>query len=217
MASDIKRGKFISLEGGEGAGKSTQVARLSDALKSKDLDVISTREPGGAPGAEEIRKLLVEGSPDRWEPVAETLLHFAARHVHLSQTIRPALVAGKWVVSDRFSDSTMAYQGYGLGLGRALINDLNRTIVGSFATDLTIVLDINAEDGLTRSKAMMAEDGSKETRYEQMTVEFHQRMRDGFLDIADREPNRCAVVDAGQSEDEVAAQIWSLVSSRLSI
>lgn len=215
MSSAVKRGKFITLEGGEGAGKSMQVLRLSDSLKSMGLGVVTTREPGGSPGAEEIRKLLVEGSADRWEPIAETLLHFAARHAHLSQTIRPALVAGNWVISDRFGDSTMAYQGYGLGLGRALIDDLNRTIVGSFATDLTLILDTDVEEGLARSHAKARETKSNETRYEEMSVEFHRRLRDGFLEIAKREPARCVVIEAGLSKDEVAAKILETVKTRL--
>ena len=153
MSGDgVRRGVFITLEGGEGAGKSTQVARLVERLAAAGCDAMATREPGGAPGAEEIRKLLVSGETGRWHPLTEALLHFAARHEHLTRTVRPALARGLWVVSDRFADSTTAYQGHALGLGRAMVQRLYQTIVGDFAPDLTLILDIPPDLGLERSR-----------------------------------------------------------------
>jgi dTMP kinase len=164
-----QRGRFISFEGGEGAGKSTQIRLLVDALAARGLDVIATREPGGSPGAEEIRRLLVSGDPGRWDGVTEALLH-----------------SGRWVVTDRFADSTMAYQGYGHGLGREPIERLYAVAVGDFAPDLTLILDIPVEAGLDRTQGRTG----GEDRYERMDREFHRRLRDGFLDIAAREPGR---------------------------
>ena len=149
----MTRGRFITFEGGEGAGKSTQVRLLAAALAGQGRDVLATREPGGATGAEEIRRLLVSGDPDRWDGVTEALLHFAARRDHLARTVWPALDAGRWVVSDRFADSTMAYQGYGHSLGREPIERLYAVAVGDFAPDLTLILDIPPEAGVTRAHA----------------------------------------------------------------
>src|SRR5688500_12746876 len=177
-----QRGRFISFEGGEGAGKSTQIRLLVDALAARGLDVIATREPGGSPGAEEIRRLLVSGDPGRWDGVTEALLHFAARRDHLARTVWPALDAGRWVVTDRFADSTMAYQGYGHGLGREPIERLYEVAVGGFAPDLTLILDIPPEAGVSRAHAR--HDG--EDRYERMDLTFHHRLREGFLAIAAR-------------------------------
>ncbi|MFQ5619537.1 MAG: dTMP kinase [Rhodospirillales bacterium] len=207
----MARGKFITLEGGDGAGKSTQAALLAEGLREAGIDVVVTREPGGAPGAEEIRALLVEGGVSRWEPVTEALLHFAARRQHLVHTIFPALDAGRWVVCDRFADSTMAYQGYGLELGRDAIAGLHALVVGDFAPDLTVILDLPADAGLERAAA----NAGREDRYERMDRDFHGRVRDGFLDIARRAPERCAVVDAAQPVDDVQKAIRSLVRKRL--
>ena len=203
-------GRFITLEGGEGAGKSTQVRRLAAALAGRGLEVMTTREPGGSPGAEEIRGLLVTGGAGRWSPVTETLLHFAARRDHLERTVWPALERGAWVISDRFADSTLAYQGYGLGFNRDIIIRLYANVIGKFYPDLTLVLDLPAEAGLARAKARSAAD-----RYEEMDLEFHRRLRDGFLDIAAHDPRRCAVIDAAGSEDAVAAEILEAVGRRL--
>ncbi len=207
----MARGKFITLEGGEGAGKSTQAALLGEVLREAGIDVVVTREPGGAPGAEEIRRLLVEGGVSRWEPVTEALLHYAARREHLANTVFPALQAGRWVVCDRFADSTMAYQGYGLELGRDAIARLHELVVGDFAPDLTVILDLPVEVGLERAAA----ESGREDRYERMDRDFHRRLRDGFLDIARRAPERCAVVDAGASVKEVQRVIRALVDDRL--
>jgi dTMP kinase len=203
-------GRFITLEGGEGAGKSTQVEQLCQALRGRGLEVVATREPGGSYGAETIRALLVTGDTARWDPLTEALLHVAARRDHYARTIAPALARGAWVVSDRFADSTMAYQGYGLGVDRDLLRQLYKTVLGEFAPDLTIVLDLPVEVGLGRANRRGGDD-----RYERMDAAFHQRLRDGFLEIAADEPQRCAVIDAQADVDTVAAAILTLVAERL--
>lgn len=209
----MTRGRFITLEGGEGAGKSTQIRLLADALSACGIDVVLTREPGGSQGAEEIRALLVSGETGRWGPVTEALLHTAARRDHLERTVWPALDAGRWVICDRFFDSTMAYQGYGLGLGRDLIGDLQSTALGDFRPDLTLILDLPVETGLARASARRG----GEDRYERMDVDFHRRLRDGFLDIARREPDRCAVIDAAHPVETVQASILDIVTRRLGV
>jgi len=207
----MARGRFITFEGGEGAGKSTQLRLLADALAAVGIDVVATREPGGSPGAEEIRTLLVTGEPGRWDAETEALLHFAARRDHLARTVWPALERGTWVLCDRFADSTMAYQGYGLGLGRQRVEDLYRLVVGDFAPDLTLVIDVPAERGLERAGAR----AGNETRYERMGGAFHARLREAFLDIAKREPQRCVVVDGSGAVDHVAGLIRRAVREKL--
>ena len=206
-------GKLITLEGGEGTGKSTQVKRLAQSLTERGLAVVSTREPGGAPGSELIRRLLVEGDPDRWDPQTEALLHYAARREHLRSTIRPALQRGDWVISDRFADSTMAYQGYGHRLGAEWVSALHTTALGDFRPDLTLILDLPVEDGLGRAGGR----GNNETRYERMDGGFHERMREGFLAIAKAEPRRCVLIDASGSVDSVAEAILGAVVERLPV
>jgi dTMP kinase len=204
----MTRGRFITFEGGEGAGKTTQVRLLAEALRGAGLDVVETREPGGSPGAEQIRELLIHGPSERWEPLTEALLHFAARAEHLRNRVNPALDAGSWVLSDRFTDSTMAYQGYGLGLGREPVEDLRQLVVGALDPDLTLILDLPVAEGLGRAAGRR--DGGE--RYERMGQDFHERLREGFLDIARREPGRCVVIDAGgtveQVQDTVRAAVW---------
>jgi dTMP kinase len=207
------RGKFITLEGGEGTGKSTQIALLKAWLETTGLDVLVTREPGGAPGAESIRSLLVEGEVLRWEAMTEALLHYAARTEHLAKTVFPALDAARWVLSDRFSDSTLAYQGYGHGLDHSAIKRLHEIAVGSFEPDLTIVLDLPVEKGLARAKAR----SGNEDRYERMDISFHHRLREGFLEIAEKDQNRCVVVDAQGAVETVQELIKKQVSQRLSV
>ncbi len=204
-------GRFITLEGGEGAGKSTQIARLGDWLRHKGRKVVTTREPGGSPGAEMIRRLLVEGPPERWDGTTEALLHFAARRDHLRSTVWPALQRGDWVISDRFADSTVAYQGSGHGLDRGMLERLYQVAVGDFRPDLTLILDLPIGAGLARAAARRG----SETRYESLPKEFHERVRAGFLDIARREPGRCVVIDATQGIDVVTAAIAHAVSQRL--
>ena len=204
-------GRFITLEGGEGAGKSTQIARLKGWLEGRGHRVTATREPGGSPGAEMIRKLLVEGPVERWDGTTEALLHFAARREHLRSTVWPALKRGEWVVSDRFADSTLAYQGYGHGIERKIFEQLYEVAAGSFRPDLTIILDLPIEIGLKRA----AERRGTETRYESLPRDFHTRVRTGFLEIAAREPKRCIVIDATGTVDAIAQAIADAVSGRL--
>jgi dTMP kinase len=204
-------GRFITLEGGEGAGKSTHVKRLVEALERVGIAAVPTREPGGAPGAEKIREILVSGPPERWDPLTETLLHFAARAEHVARVVRPALARGAWVVCDRFADSTMAYQGYGQGVGRAKVEEVGGAVLGAFRPDLTLILDVPADQGLARA-AKRATGG---TRYESMGIEFHQKLRDAFLDIARREPDRCVLIDATKPKDDVATDILAAVRARL--
>ncbi len=204
-------GKFITLEGGEGAGKSTQIARLVAYLRDAGVDVIATREPGGAPGAEAIRSLLVEGEPGRWTPLTEALLHSAARADHLARTVRPALAAGTWVVCDRFTDSTLAYQGFGHGLDAARLRALNDLVTDGLAPDLTLILDLPVTVGLARAGGRPG----AEDRYERMGHDFHDRLRQGFLAIAREAPGRCAVIDATQDVDIVAHAIARTVAQRL--
>lgn len=207
----MRRGRFITLEGGEGAGKSTQLRLLAEALAADGHDVLTTREPGGSPGAEEIRGLLVSGEPGRWGAMTEALLHTAARRDHLDCKVLPALEAGRTVLCDRFFDSTMAYQGYGLGLGREAVEALQGLALGGFRPDLTLVLDIAVEAGLRR--AALRRGG--EDRYERMDIAFHERLRAGFLDIAAREPGRCVVVDADAAPEVVHDAVLAAVRARL--
>jgi dTMP kinase len=209
--SPASTGRFITLEGGEGAGKSTQIARLRAHLEAKGHRVVTTREPGGSPGAEMVRKLLVEGPAERWDGHTEALLHFAARRDHLRSTVWPALEQGTWVISDRFADSTRAYQGYGHGLDLAMLERLYEIAVGDFRPDLTLILDLPVAAGLARAASRRG----TETRYESLPLAFHERVRAGFLDIAAREPQRCAVVDAGRGIEPVAADIARLADERL--
>lgn len=202
-------GRFITLEGGEGAGKSTQARRIAAALAAAGLPVLRTREPGGTPGAERIRDLLLGHGP--WDPVAEAMLHFAARREHLAKTIRPFLAAGGWVVCDRFADSTLAYQG-AQGLPRDVWARLADVALDGFAPDATLVLDMPAEDGMARAAARSGAD-----RYERMGAAFHARVRAGFLAIAAAEPGRCAVVDAAGSPDAVFAEISAALRARLGV
>ncbi len=206
------RGKFISFEGGEGAGKSTQARMLRDQLQSHGRNVVLTREPGGSPGAEEIRKLLVEGEPERWTPLAETLLFLSARADHLARLIEPALADGTWVISDRFADSTFVYQGIARGLGIEVVRRLQHAALGDFAPDLTILLDIDPRAGLTRAGAR----GKAENRFERFDDGFHARLRAGFLQIAAAEPARCAILDGSREIEMIAADVWRTVDKRLS-
>jgi dTMP kinase len=206
-------GRFITLEGGEGAGKTTQIRRLAEALKTRGIGVVTTREPGGSPGAEEIRGLLVNGAPGRWDALTETLLIYAARADHVKRTIGPALIRGDWVISDRFADSTYAYQGAGRGLPREIIRRIDSLVLDDFHPDLTLILDLDVDTGLARAGAR----GGTEQRFESFDREFHQKLRQAFLDIARREPGRCVVVDAGQDEASVAAAIWAAMAERLGL
>jgi len=206
-------GRFITLEGGEGAGKTTQAKRLAARLASEKIRVVVTREPGGSPGAEEIRKLLVEGTPGRWDPLTESLLMFAARADHVAHTIKPALARGDWVISDRFTDSTYAYQGAGRGLPVETIAAIEAAVLDGFRPDLTLILDLPVDVGLKRAHARK----NAETRFEKFDIAFHETLRKAFHDIARRHPDRCVVVGARGSEDEVAALIWNIVAKRFNL
>jgi dTMP kinase len=208
-----ERGRFITLEGGEGAGKSTQARRLAEALRAAGLTVVETREPGGSPGAEEIRRLLTTGEAGRWSPMAETLLHNAARADHLRRTVRPALAAGRWVVSDRFVDSTLAYQGYGHGIDRAFITALSAAIVDGLEPALTLVLDLPATQGLARAAARK----NGEDRYEKMDMAFHEALRRGYLAIAAAAPERCVVIDAAGDATATWDQVRAAVKQKLGL
>jgi dTMP kinase len=213
------RGKLITFEGGEGVGKSTQIARLADALRRSGVEVLLTREPGGSPGAEEIRQLLVTGATNRWDAVTETLLVFAARRDHLVRQMLPALVDGRWVLCDRFTDSTLAYQGYGMGIERDQIEALHKFVCGFLKPDLTLVLDMPPEEGVARSVARRAAAGETGAaqRYEQLDLKFHNRVREGFLDLAARDKKRYAVIDAAGKLETVERAIRREVSDRLGI
>ena len=217
-AKKSNKGKFISFEGGEGGGKSTQLKLLAIALQESDIDVLETREPGGSPDAELIRTLLVEGETDRWDAQTETLLHYAARRDHLNKVILPALNKGQWVLTDRYADSTMAYQGYGHGVSKKAIHGFYQFIAGNKQPDLTIILDLPAAEGLARADMRANEKAikiqQKEDRYERMGLEFHSRLRDGFLDIARKNKKRCMVIDATKSIEEIQTNIRKLVFKR---
>jgi dTMP kinase len=206
-----ERGRFITVEGGEGAGKSTQVGLLAAALGRAGVSVLRTREPGGSPGAEEIRGLLVSGAPGRWDALTEALLLSAARRDHVLRTIRPALAAGTWVVCDRFADSTMAYQGHAGGVDRATLETLGRLATDGLRPDLTLVLDLPVPIGLARA----ARRQGGEDRFERMGGEFHERLRAGFLEIARGDPARCAVIDAAGDPDATHAAILAVIRDRL--
>lgn len=210
--------RFITFEGGEGAGKTSQIRLLKEALSNSGILVVQTREPGGSPGAEDIRQLLVSGSVERWHPLSEVLLHYAARVEHVNKTILPALKVGKWVISDRFADSTTAYQGYGHGVDLNRLNDLHTACLGDFHPDLTLILDIPVEQGLDRARQReTSAEGKGEDRYERMELDFHHRLREGFLNIARQQPERCAVVDARSDIETIAAEIREIVTARLEI
>jgi dTMP kinase len=205
--------RFITLEGGEGAGKSTQAKRLVTALKKRGIDCVATREPGGSPGAEQIRDLIVHGEAGRWDTLTETLLIFAARADHVARTIKPALAAKKWVVCDRFTESTFAYQGAGRGLARETIRRLDAIVLHDFHPDLTFILDLPVDVGLARATTR----GQGATRFERFDAAFHERLRQAFLGIARRNKERCVVIDASKDTDAVAGAIWKALAKRFKL
>jgi len=210
----VARGRFITFEGGEGAGKSTQIRRLAERLSAAGHDVVVTREPGGSPGAETIRDLLVNGATDRWSATTEALLMYAARRDHLERTIRPAIERGATVLCDRFADSTRAYQGAGGQLSLESIAALEGFALDAADwPDLTLIFDLPVADGLNRAALR----GGGEARFEAKGLAFHERLRAGFLAIAEREPQRCAVIDAAAEMDAVTEAVWAAVSLRLGL
>jgi dTMP kinase len=206
-------GLFITFEGGEGSGKSTQIRRLAQRFEAAGKDVLITREPGGTSEAEAVRALLVNGDVARWTPKSEALLNYAAREQHLEQVIRPALAAGRTVLCDRFMDSTRAYQGYAGGCDLGFIDALEKAIVGATRPNLTLVFDLDPAIGLARAKSRG--DAVSEDRYERKGLAFHQKLREGFQDILRREPRRCRFIDAAQDVDQVAEDVWSIVEGFL--
>jgi dTMP kinase len=209
----VVQGRFITFEGGEGAGKSTQLKRLVARLEAAGREVVATREPGGSPGAESIRELVLNGSADRWSPVTETLLMYAARRDHVERVIRPALERGAWVICDRFADSTRAYQGAAGGVEPGLIAAMETYVLEQTRPDLTLIFDLPVDVGLERAHAR----AGSEMRFESKGLAFHERLRAGFLAIARGEPDRCAVIDACGTLDEVEAAVWTAVENRLAV
>lgn len=203
-------GRLISFEGGDGAGKSTQIGLLANWLREQGREVVLTREPGGTPEGEAVRSLLVTGG-GHWDGIAEALLVTAARRQHWRQVIEPAMTAGRFVLCDRFSDSTRAYQGAGRGVPRATLDQLLVLATGGLLPDLTIILDIDPRLGLARA----AHRRDSENRFEREAIEFHRRLRDEFLSIAAAEPHRCTVIDAGLGIDAIAEQIRAVVKDRV--
>lgn len=207
------QGKFITFEGGEGAGKSTQAAMLALRLEALGLTVQLTREPGGSPGAEIIRHVLLSGAAKPFGPEVEAMLFAAARDDHVRCTILPALTSGKWVICDRFADSTRVYQGILGHVDQRLIKGLERVSIGDLVPDLTVILDTPVELGLARVKQRRGE-GTPD-RFEAESLEFHQKLREAYLTIAAEEPGRCVVVAASAAKEEVAKDVWEAVKSRL--
>lgn len=202
-------GPFLTFEGGEGAGKSTQLRLLAMRLRRHGIDPLETREPGGSPGAEAVRALLVEGPHDRWLPLSELYLFLAARADHVSRVVAPARAAGRWVLCDRYADSTRVYQGLAGGLGLELVDRLQEPAVAGHWPDLTILLDLPVEEGLAR-RARLGDNG----RFEARDAAFHERVRAGFLELARREPKRFVVIPAQAPRETVAGRIWEEVRSR---
>ena len=207
---------FITLEWGEGTGKSTQIRRLSETLTAQGHDVVTTREPGGTPEAEKIRSLLVNRDGGEWNPMAESLLLYAGRVMHVETLIKPSIALGKIVISDRFADSTRAYQAYGHGFPLETIETLNTLALDDFKPDLTFIFDMPVADGLARAGKRMSATNSAEDRFERLGLEFHEKMRQGYLEIARKEPERCVVINAARSIDEIAADLQDHVLKRLS-
>lgn len=203
-------GRFITFEGGEGAGKSTQARHLAAALRAIGVPVVSTREPGGTPGAERLRELLLGGGFE-WSPLAETMLHFAARAEHVDRVVRPALLAGTWVVSDRYADSTMVYQGHGQGADRDAIAAL--TAMLRLRPDLTVVLDVPVAASLAR----LAGRGGDADRYERLGAAFFTRVAEGFRAVAAADPTRCVLLNGEGAEMDIAAEILGIARARLGL
>jgi dTMP kinase len=208
----VARGRFITFEGGEGAGKTTQLERLAPWLEGRGLEVVRTREPGGTPGAEAVRRLLVEGAAERWLPSTELLLVAAARDDHLQRLVLPALARGAWVLCDRYTDSTYAYQGVAGGLGPERIGALHERVLEAPRPDLTLLLDLPPAVGLARREA-----AGRTTRFDAMDDAFHARVWQGFMALAKGEPDRIALVDASPDPDAVATCIRELVARRFAL
>ena len=212
-------GKFITLEGGEGCGKSTQLKLLAEYLQSKNIDVVLTKEPGSTDEGKTLRELLVTGDKDKFDAISECLLYYADRRCNLTKIVWPALKNGKWVVSDRYADSTEAYQYYGYDkrVDFQTLKSLYNIVAGDFKPDLTIILDMDPEVGMKRSFAKAETMAVKELRFENRKMDFHHNLRRGFLEIAKREPQRCVVVDADTDIETLHKRIIKVVEDRLGI
>ena len=208
-------GVFITFEGGEGGGKSTQARLLAERIGALGREVITTREPGGTEMAERIRALLVNGEPEALSSTAEALLNYAARDDHLRRVIRPALRRGVVVISDRFHDSTRAYQAYAGDCPLSLVEALERDVLGDTLPARTIILDIDPEEGLQRTHGRAAEQAEVEDRFERFGLAFHRKLREAFLRIAEENPRRCVIIDAARPVEAVAADVWAAVQPLL--
>ncbi len=208
------KARFLTFEGGEGAGKSTQIRLLANWLEAQGVEVLLTREPGGSPGAELIRDLLLKGAVDRWLPISEALMLAAARADHIERTIKPALEAGKWVLCDRFYDSSVAYQGAGRGVGIEEVQHIQEIAFGDMRPDLTLILDLPVEIGLKRALAREGAKSDMEDRFERMERSFHETLRQAFLSIAEREPERCVVLDADQAIERLQENLRTIIMDK---
>lgn len=204
-------GIFLTLEGGEGTGKSTQIKRLVNYLRERSVDLVLTREPGGSPSAESVRQVLLEGDPDRWDALSEYLLYSAARHDHVRRTIVPALAAGKWVICDRFYDSSYVYQGIVGGVDLSFMDRVYHQVTGGLVPRLTLVLDVPVSMGLARA----GDRGGVENRFESKSLDYHEQVRAGYLNLVKTQPQRCVLIDATQSTDYVFQQILTHVTRLL--
>lgn len=209
----LARGFFITFEGGEGAGKSTQVTRLAEKLRGRGREVLVTREPGGSPGAEAVRHVLLSGAAEPFGPIMEAILFAAARSDHVEQVIRPAVNRGMVVLCDRFLDSSRVYQGVSNDLDPAFMTGLEQVAINGMMPDLTLILDIDPEEGLRRATARRGE-GTVD-RFERETLDIHRKRRDAYLAIAEAEPRRCVVIDAGKQAEEVELAVAAAVFAAL--
>jgi len=216
-ASTRIKGPFITLEGGEGSGKSTQIKLLSQWFEGLGIDHVCTREPGGAPGAEQIRNLVLTGDVDRWTPMTEVLLYTAARSDHVERVITPALDADRWVLCDRFYDSSIAYQGAGRGVGVEKVRDLQKLVLGDLKPDLTLILDLPVQVGLGRAVSRETDKAAAEDRFERMDISLHETFRAVFLEIAEEEPDRCVLLDADQDVEALQQSLRSVIAQKFGL
>ena len=213
MKSQPNSAELIVLEGVDGAGKGVQSRMLLSAMKAAGLDVILTREPGGSPGAEEIRRLIVEGEPNRWDDMTELLLIYAARRSHVMDTIKPALKQGTWIISDRFADSSRAFQGVAGNLGIDVVDRIHEEALGDFNPELTLILDLDPEISLSRADAR----GGAEDRFEQKGIEYQARVREGFRQLAEMTPQSRKLIDASGTMDEVSQKILDCINAHFNL